>query len=69
MVLSFEATQSLSEIICTECGIVFAVPEVWREDKAHTGNEWYCPNGHCRCWEVDEPDAQNIPGKLELVKK
>lgn len=54
--------ESMTEIICAECGITFAVPEVWRAEKALTGDAWYCPNGHCRCWQADEPV------KLEIVK-
>jgi hypothetical protein len=62
MIFSSEAQQNFTEIICAECGITFAVPEVWRKEKQRTGDGWFCPNGHCRAWVVDAPI------KLEIVK-
>lgn len=45
MVRTETATQTLC---CGKCGIEFAVPETWVDDRRHDHRTWYCPNGHPR---------------------
>lgn len=55
MALPLYSSTALTEIVCGQCGIQFAVPENWRAEKQETGDGWYCPNGHCRAYK--ESDA------------
>jgi len=50
MALPYYTSIALTEIVCGQCGIKFAVPEAWRAAKQETGDGWYCPNGHCRAY-------------------
>lgn len=43
-------TESLTQMTCGECGISYAVPEPWREQKKKDGSGWFCPNGHSRVY-------------------
>lgn len=47
---------AMSDMECGECGIVFAVPEVWRAEKQRTGMGWFCPNGHSRVYRESDVD-------------
>lgn len=45
-----EATIQLAKITCTKdgCGIVFAIPEQFRDERQRDHAIFYCPNGHAR---------------------
>jgi hypothetical protein len=45
-----------TEMECGECGIVFYVPEHWREQRQAHGNTFYCPNGHPRVYRESTVD-------------
>jgi hypothetical protein len=66
MALPFYASIALTEIVCGQCGIKFAVPEDWRAAKQETGDGWYCPNGHCRAY--TESDAAKYRRLLKEEK-
>lgn len=39
--------------VCGECGITFAMPKQFDEEKQRegaSGDGFYCPNGHCRAY-------------------
>lgn len=38
---------NLSETTCGTCGIIFAIPTVFHQERKDTGGDFYCPNGHC----------------------
>lgn len=40
--------QDLVTLVCGECGIEFAVPSWWEQEKRQTHVSWFCPNGHSR---------------------
>ena len=46
----------LVQMICGECGIVFAVPDYFQQERLKTGKGWYCPNGHGRVYKESETD-------------
>src|SRR5215813_5831279 len=50
---------ALEGLECGTCGISFAVPTCWLEERrdrgAHEGR-FYCPNGHCRVFRESELD-------------
>lgn len=45
---------NLVQMVCGKCGVVFAVPDYFDKERLDTGNEWYCPNGHCRVYKESE---------------
>lgn len=40
----------METLMCGEsgCGIVFAVPRLWKQTRQKDHSTWYCPNGHAR---------------------
>lgn len=46
----------LTQMVCGNCGCVFAIPESLRAEKEKAGGHWYCPNGHCRTYTETEID-------------
>lgn len=66
MGLPYYSSIALTEMVCGQCGIKFAVPENWRAEKQETGNSWYCPNGHCRAY--SESDAAKYCRLLQEEK-
>ena len=54
---------------CSECGIPFAAPDYFWEQRKRDGERWYCPNGHCRIF--SESDATRLAAarsELERIK-
>lgn len=49
-------TVEMSDMTCGKCGIAFAVPETWRQEKQKNGGSWYCPNGCCRAYRESDTD-------------
>ena len=47
-------TIEMTTIVCGECGIEYAVPEVWRRDRQEHGAVFWCPNGDSREYRVSE---------------
>ena len=47
-------SDTLEEHACGKCGIRFAAPSQWWDQKRETGEGWYCPNGHSRVFAEPE---------------
>lgn len=47
-------TNTLRIIGCGECYIDFAMPESKYRRAREEGEDWYCPNGHCRVFRENE---------------
>lgn len=60
-------SDTLTIMECGECGITFAVPETWRKHRQHTGETWYCPNGHSRVYR--EPDIKRLERELAAANE
>jgi hypothetical protein len=60
-------TTRLELIVCGECGISFAVPPRWREERQDDGKTWYCPNGHPRVYR--ETTEQKLRKELEAKQR
>lgn len=52
----------MREMVCGECGINFAAPELIMAKRQETGEGWYCPNGHSRVYR--ESDADKLRKQL-----
>jgi hypothetical protein len=49
-------TISLQRTSCCVCGITFAVPERWIQERRDKGGNCYCPNGHSLIFKVSNVD-------------
>lgn len=47
-------TFEFTAILCGYCGAVFAVPVPMAKTLLKEGRDFWCPNGHCRKFEVTE---------------
>ncbi len=47
---SMTVVATLTVIQCGQCGIDFAVPQGWCDDRRRDHKDFYCPNGHSRCY-------------------
>jgi len=57
------------------CGIVFSVPQAWREERRRDHATFYCPNGHQRWFptgtsdlEQAQANAANLLHRLECAR-
>lgn len=46
----------LTSHVCGECGIVFGLEKRYFTKLKESGEGFYCPNGHCRCFRESETD-------------
>ena len=44
----FNATLNLTTEVCINCGVVFALPCILREQLLENHKSFYCPNGHAQ---------------------
>lgn len=51
---------------CGKCGITFAVPNGFRDEKLETGQTFYCPNGHPRAFV--ETEATRLRRRVEALQ-
>ena len=49
--LEFTDTATLVTTECCACGITFAVPRWWNQQRRATHEDFYCPNGHSLTYE------------------
>ena len=65
------ATLALEEMTCGSCGIIFAAPQDFfnerRRGGANAEQGWYCPNGHSRVFR--ETEAQKLQRELDSARK
>lgn len=57
----------LSTISCSECGITFAVPDVWDRDRRRDHKTFYCPNGHGQVYK-GESDLEQAKAEAEALR-
>ena len=56
VVLNFQRKFQTEE--CITCGVIFAIPDMFQEQKRRDHTSLYCPNGH----------GQHYPGKSDVEK-
>lgn len=59
---TFAGYSDLEVRVCGECGVLFAMPEVMVAARRRDGEDFYCPNGHCRVFR--ETDADRLQREL-----
>lgn len=61
------ATGAMVALSCGECGIEFHVPAAWQRERREKGDNWYCPNGHCRVYR--ESDVDKLKRELAVAER
>lgn len=59
----------MGQITCSECGIGFAVPETWHQQRRDSGKSFYCPNGHGQCYNRGKTKADLLAEELSRAKQ
>jgi len=57
----------LEEMVCGECGILFAMPEYYLRDRKNDHRIWFCPNGHQRYYSA-ESDIEKLRVEKEKLQ-
>lgn len=57
---------TLVTIECS-CGLVFAVPDFWRDARRKDGEQFYCPKGHARVYR--ETDLDRAKREIDSLKQ
>jgi len=58
----------LKEMICSECGILFALPEWYINERIKDHKTWCCPNGHLRYY-PGESDEEKLKAENEKLQR
>lgn len=66
MATTFTEQVTLVEMVCGECGITFAMPQRFQEERLERPGSFYCPNGHCRTYR--ETEIKRLRRELEESK-
>lgn len=59
--------QKLHTLTCCSCGITFAVPTYWRQQRLDDKAWFYCPNGHPQ--HFTESEIDRLKKELEQQKR
>lgn len=61
-------TEEYPLVECSQCGIRFAVPAAWVQQRREDHTSWYCPNGHSQHW-PQETDAEKWRREAQRLKQ
>ena len=59
-------TNKLVTVDCCNCGVMFAVPDTFDEERRDNGKGFYCPNGHTLSYH--ETEIQRLRQQVEKEK-
>ena len=59
-------TVELVHMECGECGAMFGISRAKHTRCSNQGEDWYCPNGHCRVF--NESENAKLKDRLERVE-
>lgn len=62
-----EILTGATTLTCGQCGIAFAVPDPWYNQRRNDHSTFYCPNGHPRCF-LGKSDAEKLRDELAQVR-
>ena len=51
---------SLTVHECPACGIVYGIPNDFRDACRRNGTRYYCPNGHSLGWQETDADRERV---------
>lgn len=55
-----------SVIACCRCGLAFAVPDSWKQQRIRDSKFWRCPNGHKQRYSPEVEEDEPTPAEVEL---
>lgn len=64
---SITLSTTLTTIDCCACGITFAVPKVWEQQRRDDHAGFYCPNGHSLTF-YGKTEAEKLRERLETAE-
>jgi predicted RNA-binding Zn-ribbon protein involved in translation (DUF1610 family) len=67
MPYQFEETIVLETLTCSSCGITFALPARFIQERREHGTSFFCPNGHERVFR--DPEVKVLQKKLEQAQR
>jgi|ERR1700677_2767220 len=68
MAFQYSETVSLVTEICYSCGMAFAVPEEWLQNRRKDHKSFWCPNGHQQSYQ-GETEAERLKRELEKERR
>jgi hypothetical protein len=66
MAYTYSELVTLVQMRCGGCGIPFAVPDYFQQERKENGGNFYCPNGHSRVYR--EPDVERLTRELRAAQ-
>lgn len=51
--------ETLVKMCCWNCGITYAIPKRFRQERSENGGDWHCPNGHRSVFKESEVTSLN----------
>ncbi len=60
--------QHLTTTTCITCGMIFAIPEGWKQEKKLDHTTFYCPNGH-RMHYPGKSDVETLQEEKEYLER
>ena len=68
MSYTYNDTVTLKTEICYSCGIVFAVPADWQQNRRNDHKGFWCPNGHQQSYQ-EASEAEVLKRQLEKEQR
>lgn len=68
MSFQYSETVTLQTLVCYSCGMVFAVPEPWQQNRQDDHQSFWCPNGHAQSYK-DKSEAERYKDMLEKEQR
>ena len=65
MTTPIRATVRLELHVCPVCGLVFALPDYYVQERQHDGADYHCPNGCTLAYDADPDDDGPTSGELQ----
>ena len=67
-VLTINQALSFKTVSCYACGITFALPAEYYNDRLDDKKSWFCPNGHQQHF-IGETEAQKLQKRLDAMER
>ena len=65
--MEIQIIQNFERMNCSQCGIVFWVPQDFYDECFNNGQDWKCPNGHTRVF--SKPQVEILQKEIDWLKK
>jgi hypothetical protein len=65
----FTTNEELEIHRCYTCGIIFAMPTAFVENRKKDGLNFYCPNSHCLAFPTKDDNGETDQEKIERLEE